>query len=80
MKCPKCEEEMISGELFNPAGRGGLFWAPTEYFNSKIGNFFTFKGAKKEGGISIPIRGGVINNRTKGYACKECKFVLIDCN
>lgn len=79
MKCPKCGKEMIIGALA-PIQKGNLFWATNEYFNSKIGNFFTEKDAIKNGGIHIPVRNGITNNRTKAWACEECKFVLIDCS
>jgi len=79
MKCPKCEKEMVEGSL-GPGGKGSLFWARNEYFQSKIANFFTEKNAIKNGGMHIPVRNGVANNRTRAWACEGCKFVLIDCN
>lgn len=80
MICPKCGNEMIIGALAQPGGKGSLFWANENYFNSKICNFFTAGNAVKEGGISIPLGNGVTSNRTKAWACKECKLVLIDCS
>lgn len=29
--------------------------------------------------MEIPVENGVLHNRTQGYACKDCNFVLIDC-
>lgn len=79
MKCPKCGNEMIVGAL-GPSAKGSLFWARDEYFKSKVANFLTEQNAIKNGGIHIPVRNGVIDNRTKAWACEDCKFVLIDCN
>ena len=79
MKCPKCGEEMIIGAL-GPGGKGSLFWARNEYFQNRMANFFTEHTAIKNGGIHIPVGNGVINNRTKAWACESCKMVLIDCN
>jgi hypothetical protein len=79
MNCPKCEKEMTAGYLSSGA-KGSLFWARNEYFQNKLANFFTERDAIKNGGIHIPVGNGVINNRTKAWACESCKFVLIDCN
>ena len=79
MKCPKCGKEMTVGAL-GPSAKGSLFWATDEYFNSKISNFLTEHNAVKNGGFHIPVGYGVTNNRTKAWACEDCKFVLIDCN
>lgn len=70
---------MIIGAL-GPSEKGSLFWAKEEYYKSKIGNFFTERNAIKNGAIHIPVGNGITKNRTKAWACKECKFVLIDCN
>lgn len=79
MRCPKCGKEMTEGAL-GPSAKGSLYWARDEYFKSKIGNLFTERSAIKEGGIHIPARNGLIDDRTKAWACKECRFVLIDCS
>ena len=79
MICPKCGKNMIIGAL-GPSEKGSLFWAKEEYYKSKIGNFFTERNAIKNGAIHISIGNGVTRNRTKAWACEECKFVLIDCN
>jgi hypothetical protein len=42
--------------------------------------FFTEGNAIKNGAIHIPVGNGVTQNRTKAWACGECKYVLIDCN
>ncbi len=39
MKCPKCSEEMMEGEMAYINAKGRLFWAPEDYY--KIGNFYT---------------------------------------
>ena len=78
MKCPKCEKEMMVG--FIGPSKGSVFWAKDEYFDSKIMNLFTEKDAIENGGMHIPIRTGVVNDRTRAWACECCKFVLIDCN
>lgn len=80
MKCPKCCEEMQIGEIGYVNGNGGVFWASKEFFNKKICNCYTKNGAIKEGAMDIPLGNGFTHNRTKAYACKKCKFVLIDCN
>ena len=79
MKCPKCGNEMIVGAL-GPSYKGSIFWARDQYFKEKVANFFTEGDAIKNGGIHIPVRSGVIDNRTPAWACEDCKFVLIDCN
>jgi len=79
MVCPKCGKEMNMGALAETNKRGGLFWADNDYFRSKINNFFTVKDAVKNGGINIPIRNGITNDRTKAWACKDCNMVMIDC-
>lgn len=78
MKCSKCGNEMLVGSL--GPGKGSLFWAEDKYFDSKIGNCFTKSDAIKNGGMCIPVRNGVINDRTRAWACDECKLVLVDCN
>jgi len=80
MVCPKCGKEMTIGALAQPNGKGSLFWADNDYFDSKIANFFTAGDAINKGGISIPINNGITSDRRKAWACKECKFVLVDCN
>lgn len=79
MICPKCGKDMTIGAL-SPNEKGSLFWAKEEYYKSKICNCFTERNAIKNGAIHIPIGNGVTKNRTKAWACEECKFVLIDCN
>ncbi len=79
MICPKCGKEMIPGAL-GPSPKGAVYWAQESYFKSKICNLFTKKDAVKNGAIPIPIGNGLTQNRTKAWACKECKYVLIDCN
>lgn len=48
--------------------------------NLKFVFFFTEGNAIKNGAIHIPVGNGVTQNRTKAWACEECKYVLIDCN
>lgn len=79
MICPKCGKDMTIGAL-GPNEKGALFWAKEEYYSSKICNFFTKRNAIKNGAIYIPVGNGFTKNRTKAWACEECKFVLIDCN
>lgn len=76
--CPKCGKEMQIGAL-GPIQRGELFWADNTYFQSKICNFMTIKGAERNGAIRIPVGNGITNNRTKAWACTECRMVLVDC-
>lgn len=80
MKCPKCSEEMQLGEIAYTYGKGRLIWATKEYYDAKICNMFTLKDAIKAGGMEIPLGDGIFRDRTKGYVCRKCKFVLIDCN
>lgn len=42
--------------------------------------FFTKRDALKHGAINIRVGNGVTNDRTRAWACRECKFVLVDCN
>ena len=59
MKCPKCDKEMIAGEMGISAnssiGRSTLFWAPKEVFNRLLPNTLTAKKAVSEGGVQIKI-------------------------
>lgn len=81
MDCPKCKNKMTLGEIAHIHGRGGkLFWAEKDYFHRKMGNYFSKRSVEKEGGILIPALGGVLTDRTAGYACKECRLVVIECN
>ena len=51
-----------------------------KYFDNKLCNFFTKRDALKHGAINIRVGNGVTNDRTRAWACRECKFVVIDCN
>ena len=79
MLCPKCGKKMQNGSL-GPSQKGLVYWARDEFFNSKIFIFMTKRSAAKNGAIIIPVRHGLINHRTKAWACEDCKYVLIDCN
>ena len=79
MICPKCGKNMVLGAL-GPSAKGALYWAREDYFKSKVCNLFTEGNAIKNGAIHIPVGNGVTQNRTKAWACEECKYVLIDCN
>lgn len=79
MRCPKCQKEMETGYL-GSSEKGMLIWAEKKYFDNKLCNFFTKRDALKHGAINIRVGNGVTNDRTIAWACKECKFVLIDCN
>ena len=70
---------MTQGALSTNA-KGALFWAPERYYEKKMCNFFTEGNALKNGGIRIPVGNGITQDRTKAWACEECKFVLADCN
>lgn len=80
MTCPKCSEEMLSGEIAYLYGKGGLIWAPKGFFESKVCNMYTKNGAIAAGGMEIPLGDGYFRDRTMSYACRKCNFVLIDCN
>ena len=79
MICPKCGKSMIMGAIGSNA-KGSLFWAKNEYFQNKMCNLISERGAIKNGGMRIPVGNGMTNERTKAWACEECKLVLIDCN
>lgn len=79
MRCPKCQKEMETGYL-GSSEKGMLIWAEKKYFENKLCNFFTKRDALKHGAINIRVGNGVTNDRTRAWACRECKFVLIDCN
>ncbi len=79
MLCPKCGKEMQSGAL-EPSQKGLVYWARDEFFHGKILNFMTKRRAVKNGAIIIPVRYGMIDHLTKALACKDCKYVLVDCN
>ena len=79
MRCPKCQKEMETGYL-GSSEKGMLIWAEKKYFDNKLCNFFTKRDALKHGAINIRVGNGVTNDTTRAWACKECKFVLIDCN
>ena len=80
--CPKCGNEMEYGEIgmdpFYARGVPLLFWAPKKVFDRMFPNCVTAKKKKKEGGMSIRLGNGMINDRTTGYACKSCRCVLLD--
>lgn len=81
MKCPKCGKEMKIGEVSNRRGEN-CFWAPSEYFNKYYlpRAFHRNKTIEAEGGIVIKIKNRVLSEPTVGYACADCKVVVIDCN
>ena len=79
MRCPKCQKEMETGYL-GSSEKGMLIWAEKKYFDNKLCNFFTKRDALKHGAINIRVGNGVTNDRTRALACRECKFVVIDCN
>ncbi len=81
MKCPKCGNDMLTGEIgISSSSRGmpSIFWAPREVFNRLIPQALTIKKAVSEGGVHIKIGNGLTSNRTAGYICKECNCVLLD--
>lgn len=77
MKCPKCGEEMVAGEIAYINAKGRLFWAPESYFKKKISNWYTKRNVLKNDGMVIPIGNGFTSNRTKGYVCRKCDCVLM---
>ena len=79
MLCPKCGKEMQSGAL-GPSQKGFVYWARDEFFHRKILTVMMKRNAIKNGAIIIPIRCGLIDHRTKAWACEDCKYVLVDCN
>lgn len=75
MKCPKCGEEMIAGEIDDACKRGcGLFWAEKDFFNKHVSIFTGVKKAVEEGGVNIPVKNGFLSVRTKGWACKNASW------
>ncbi len=71
---------MQSGEIAYTYGKGSLLWAPRAFFDKTICNMYTKTRLINEGGVEIPLGDGMIRSRTKGYACKQCGYILIDCN
>ncbi|MDD6320693.1 MAG: hypothetical protein PUA63_07510 [Oscillospiraceae bacterium] len=63
------------------SARGSLSFSGhrKNFIQKHIANFLSRKKAIQEGGMEIPVENGVLHNRTQGYACKDCNFVLIDC-
>ena len=80
MNCPNCSEEMRLGEIAYTYGKGSLLWAPKEFFDRTVCNMFSKKGLITAGGMEIPLGDGMFRDRTKGYVCRKCRFVLVDCN
>lgn len=82
MNCPKCGKEMQIGEMAANARGERCFWAPKSFFNKHVLNPTTHfkKTIEKEGGLVVDIHNRVVANPTVGYACKECRVVLIDCD
>lgn len=83
MNCPKCGNEMLIGKIGASALSRGcpvMFWAPNEVFDTRMAQFLTQKKAVSEGGIEIKIGNGITDDRTLGYACKNCNYVLLDLN
>lgn len=80
MLCPKCNIEMIKGEIGVDAfsrGVPALYWAQDEFFNTHVANFVTANKAVSEGGIKIKLGNGLTSNRTTAYACKECNCIVL---
>jgi len=80
MKCPKCGNEMIIGEISVDAfsrGIPSLYWAEKDFFNKHMAAWVTSKKAVAEGGMKITIGNGMVRERTTAYACKSCNCVLI---
>ncbi len=86
MICPKCGKEMTLGKISMMAYYGygsSPFWAEKSYFTKE-----TFPNAKdaEQKGVGIPLIAKpamidvAFSNLPDGYACKDCKIVLIDCN
>lgn len=80
MKCPICGNEMEKGEMQSPQLHGHLFWAPADYFHDKaFPNTVRRKTIERGGGIVVDVRNRVFHQPTRGYACRACQVVLIDC-
>lgn len=79
MKCPKCGKEMTKGAI-TARTKSKVYWGSDEFFKHTINNLFTGKSVKNAGGICIPLKNGITNDRTNAWACSECGMVLIDCN
>ena len=79
MRCPKCQKEMETGYL-GSSEKGMLIWKEKKYFDNKLCNFFTKRDALKHGAIKIRVGNGVTKDRTRAWACREFKFVLVDSN
>lgn len=84
MNCPKCGNEMLVGAIgvdaLSKGYRAKMFWAPSEVFGRHMAQLLTTKKAVSEGGVKISIGNGLTKNRTPGYACKDCNYVLLDLN
>ncbi|MBQ8926913.1 MAG: hypothetical protein IJ055_01385 [Oscillospiraceae bacterium] len=89
MICPKCGRPMTLGKLNIYSGGTypsyGLapYWAEKDYFIRTT--FPNARDAEKRGvGIRFPQPREKIDiaytNLPDGYACKECRVILLDCN
>ena len=81
MKCPKCGNDMVLGEIASGCGNTMVYWAPKSFFDKHWLNTYshTKKTIETENGILIKINSKIQKNSTC-YGCKECKFILVDCN
>lgn len=81
MNCPKCDKDMILGEIANIRGDTSLYWAPKTFFDKHWLN--TYNHTKK----TIEAEGGIITKTNSKwqkaavcYGCTDCKLIVVDCN
>lgn len=81
MKCPKCGNDMVLGEIANIRGDTSFYWAPKEFFDKHW--FNTYNHSKKtvedEGGMLIKANSKLQKN-SSCYGCKDCRLIIVDCN
>lgn len=79
MKCPKCGENMVPGEVVNNHFVD-VFWLPKTFFEkSLLGVAWPFKKAiKKNEGMIIKTHNNV-SEASRSYGCLKCKLVIVEC-
>lgn len=83
MKCPKCGESMLLGEIANARGDSALYyWVPQAFLRQHILNPYchTKKTIERGGGIIIKSSSIFRKTSTCCYGCEDCMVIVVDCN
>ena len=79
MKCPKCGENMVVGELSIVGKSYKAFWLPKSYYeNHTFGFWPTKKAIERNGGLLIYGHNS-LGATSRSYGCTKCKIVITEC-